>query len=488
LLGATLARGQSAGFADAPSVVCLRAMLSQLSSRPLPARPPLRVLLGPGLVWMALAQGSGELIFWPQMIAKYGLAFLFLLVPACLLQFPVTFEIGRYTTLTGEGIFAGFFRLSRPLGFLIWVLFTLSFLWFGAFASAGSTAIASLTGFPGSWEISERRLFWAQALIVLFTVALLYVRTVYRLIEWVMKVVALVSLGGMIIACLHPEVRAQLGTFARGIVIPDFVAMRSFDIEHDAERLLTAVVFAGLGGFWTLFYSYWLKEKGIGMASAGSAALPAADPESAVHLKSWLRYLSLESLVGIAGNLITTLLSCLLAFALLHPRHLVPEGEQIAVVQGEFFAHSWGEWGRLLFLFIAGAFLADTWLATADCVSRIQLEVLSILSPRIRALDPRRAYHGMVLGLALVTSVTMYLKQPETLIILSAVIGFTGTVIYCFMLIALNHFRLNSQLAPALRSSRASLAAIVLVTLIYLALACTVFWLRAPVWWAQLFH
>jgi hypothetical protein len=460
--------------------------MDPLSSRPLPARPPLRLLLGPGLVWMALAQGSGELIFWPQMIAKYGLAFLCLLVPACLLQFPVTFEIGRYTTLTGEGIFAGFFRLSRPLGILVWVLFTLSFLWFGAFASAGSTAIATLSGFPAGWEVSERRLFWAQSLIVLFTVALLYARAVYRLIERVMQVVALVSLLGMIIACLHPEVRAQVGAFARGIVVPDFAAMRALDVAHDAERLLTAVVFAGLGGFWTLFYSYWMREKGVGMASAGAAGLPDASPESLPRLRSWLSYLRLETAVGVTGNLVTTMLSCLLAYALLHPQRLVPEGEQIAVVQAEFFAHTWGQGGRLLFLFIAGCFLADTWLATADSVARIQLDVLSILSKRVRALDPRRAYHGMVLAIAVVTSVTMYLKQPEPLIILSAIIGFTGTVIYCFMLIALNHHHLAVRLPAPLRASRASLAAIVFVTLVYLALACTVFWLRAPAWWAAL--
>ena len=35
-------------------------------------------MLGPGIVWMALAQGSGELIWWPYIIAKYGLGFLFL--------------------------------------------------------------------------------------------------------------------------------------------------------------------------------------------------------------------------------------------------------------------------------------------------------------------------------------------------------------------------------------------------------------------------
>ena len=53
--------------------------------------PPLRSILtalGPGMIWMALAQGSGELIWWPFIIAKYGLTFLFLLIPA--LGWPVT--------------------------------------------------------------------------------------------------------------------------------------------------------------------------------------------------------------------------------------------------------------------------------------------------------------------------------------------------------------------------------------------------------------
>ncbi|MEK7335243.1 MAG: Nramp family divalent metal transporter, partial [Candidatus Binatota bacterium] len=98
---------------------------------PLPPFPGMIAALGPGVIFMALAQGSGELIWWPYIIAKYGLTFLFLLLPACLLQFPVTYEIGRYTLLTGESIFQGFIRLNRILAVLLWVLMTLSFLWFG---------------------------------------------------------------------------------------------------------------------------------------------------------------------------------------------------------------------------------------------------------------------------------------------------------------------------------------------------------------------
>ncbi|MGH8614692.1 MAG: Nramp family divalent metal transporter, partial [Gammaproteobacteria bacterium] len=68
----------------------------------LPPFPGWWAALGPGVVWMALAQGSGELIWWPYIIAKYGLTFLCLLIPACLLQYPLNYEIGRYTLLTGE--------------------------------------------------------------------------------------------------------------------------------------------------------------------------------------------------------------------------------------------------------------------------------------------------------------------------------------------------------------------------------------------------
>ncbi|MCS7265022.1 MAG: hypothetical protein NZ805_09345 [Armatimonadetes bacterium] len=40
-------------------------------------------MLSLSVVWLALAQGSGELIWWLKLIAKYRLGFLFLLIPAC---------------------------------------------------------------------------------------------------------------------------------------------------------------------------------------------------------------------------------------------------------------------------------------------------------------------------------------------------------------------------------------------------------------------
>lgn len=71
--------------------------------------------LGSGSVFMSLSQGSGELIWWPYLVGKYGLAFVLLLLPACLLQYPVTYAICRYSVFTGESIFRGVFRFNKLL-------------------------------------------------------------------------------------------------------------------------------------------------------------------------------------------------------------------------------------------------------------------------------------------------------------------------------------------------------------------------------------
>ena len=66
--------------------------------------------------------------------------------------------------LTGESIFQGFIRLNRGFAFFLWILMTLSFLWFGAFAAAGGTSMAALTDFPAGWSRRGQTLFWAYAL------------------------------------------------------------------------------------------------------------------------------------------------------------------------------------------------------------------------------------------------------------------------------------------------------------------------------------
>jgi len=186
---------------------------------------------------MALAQGSGELIWWPYIIAKYGLTFLFLLLPACLLQFPVIYEIGRYTMLTGESIFQGFMRLNRFFALLLWILMTLSFLWFGAFAAAGGTSLAALTDLPAGWSPRGQTLFWAYLSMLAFLSAILLSKVLYRLVELFMWGVAIVTLVGLFWASAHPDALRVLPAFLTGLFIPQQPMPRRAPLDRGIRRM-----------------------------------------------------------------------------------------------------------------------------------------------------------------------------------------------------------------------------------------------------------
>ncbi len=438
---------------------------------------------------MALAQGSGELIWWPYLIAKYGLAFLFLLIPACLLQFPINYAIGSYTLLTGETIFQGFIRLNRWVAFVLWVFMGLSFLWFGSFASAGGTALAALTHFPTGWSERGQTLFWAYSSITIFFVALVCSRVVYTLVERFMEVVAVVTLIGLVVACSHPAVASMLPQFMQGLCVPPPPA-RPWD-PADATKLLTAITFAGLGGFWTLFYSYWLREKGAGMAKtmghveglmgrhevafdAGVVPRQASQP----LISRWRRFLMVDSAVGIVGNLLTTLMTCLLAYAVLYPQGLLPDKYEIAVVQSRFFELSWGAAGRMLFLVVAAAFLSDTWMATADAVARIHTDYMLSFFPAARRWSVRRWYFVCLVATTAVTCVTMLLSEPGPLILLSALIGFLGTVSYAVLLYWLNHRWLPRHVSPWICPQRWAALGLAIAGVAYAALAIAYLWVR----------
>ncbi len=460
--------------------------------KPIPSFPGWGAALGPGIVWMALAQGSGELIWWPYIIAKYGLTFLVLLIPACFLQYPITVEVGRYTLLTGESIFHGFIRLHRGFGMVLWILMTLSFLWFGAFASAGGTAMAALTHFPSGWSPRGQTLFWAYLTIAIFLVAILLSRVVYSLIEWFMKIVAVTTVAGLLWACLQPDVLQATPRFFAGLFGISGPPPRPWD-RSDGTKLLTAITFAGLGGFWILFYSYWLRDKGSAMAEhigritgwtgkpetiTADGFLPEASAQSAAAWRQWERYLSVDVLIGILGNLATTMMTCLLAYALLFPKGLVPQDYELAVVQSRFFEVSWGTFGRTLFLIVAAAFLTDTWLATADGVSRMQADIVTILFPeQSKRFTVRQWYYFFLALLTVITSLTMLLDQPGPLILISAAIGFAGTIIFPVALYLLNHRLLAPQLPEWARPSKEAARRLLLCAVAYFGLAVVYLWM-----------
>lgn len=377
---------------------------------------------GTGSVFMALSQGSGELIWWPYLVGKYGLAFMCLLLPACLLQYPFTFGICRYSVLTGESIFRGFFRYSKWLTAILWILFTFSFIWFGAYATAGATALVELLPSPFV-DAKSNTYFWALVTIAIYFGCLFKGGGVYRKIEGMMKFVAVVTLIGLLAALCQSQVRAQLGHVLAASLVP--VGWPANWSRADAPQLLTAIMFAGLGGFWSLFNSYWVLSKKTGLAwkncdefSFENGALPAKDGET---LGFWSRFTHLHVTVGVFGNYLTTLFMCMLAFAFLAPTGDVPNGWKLAVVQSSFFSQI--PFGPQAFLLIAALFLVDTWLTTLDAVSKVQVDMINLYFPKSMALSAKSLYYLIAIVILMITCLTMFISQPSALLLINGVIS-----------------------------------------------------------------
>ena len=123
------------------------------------------------------------------------------------------------------------------------------------------------------------------------------------------------------------------------------------------------------------------------------------------------------------------------------------------------------------YFIVAAAFLSDTWLATVDAVSRTHADCVYGFFPGSHRIPYRKWYLFFLLLLTVITGVTVQMNEPGTLILISAVIGFVGTVIYSVALILLNHVYLPRHLPSAAKPGKLSLFLIVVSCAAYFVLA-----------------
>ena len=84
-----------------------------LEKRDLPAPPHWKKALGVGIVVMGLAIGTGELILWPHLVAKFGLGLLWLAFLGISFQYFINQEVARHALATGEGFFTASARVIK---------------------------------------------------------------------------------------------------------------------------------------------------------------------------------------------------------------------------------------------------------------------------------------------------------------------------------------------------------------------------------------
>jgi len=425
------------------------------------------------------------LIWWPYLVARYGKAFLFLLLPAALIQFFVNKEVAKYTLITGKGIWKGFLSLSQwytlPLFFLCFV----NFLWLGGYASAGGSSIYEIVKAPGDVKLGS--LFWAYILIAVFSFGLIFSKTVYNFIEKIMKGITVITIFGLLVSVFLIVKIPDLINFANGLFSPLNLGKGVDWNSFDYSQLITGLVFAGMGGFLNLMYSYWMKDKGVGMAqyeqkisglTTKDIILPEAeeyifedDLENQENFGKWKKYLNIDAGLAVLINALTIILTSLLAFVLLWPKRNYPQGWSITVAQSAFFETSFGFLGRILFLIVAAAFLIDTWLSLSDGVARQFADFTYNVSQKARKKPLKHWYYFWLFFIIGSTVLTMPLAQPFFFFKMVGVISVFAFVFYLPGLWYLNYYKLPKIYPKFIKGTRGEEVALIATWLIYTFLA-----------------
>jgi hypothetical protein len=446
----------------------------QYADLPEPRR--LKDVLGPSVLLLAGAIGSGEFVLWPYISTQTGLTLVWLAVIGVLTQYYLNMEITRYTLATGETAVTGFTRLWKHWGWMFIGMAVIPWMWPG-------WATGSATAFTYIFGLSEN-------LIVPITIGVLVViglvltisPVVYRTVEKIQfLLVSLIILFMIYILVMLLDGEAWSG-LARGLTtdipqIPE--AIETVGIA----TLLGAIAFAGAGGVMNLAQSNWVRDKGLGMgerlpkivspitgeeeAAPGIGYFFPQDEHNLRRWRGWWKVAHREQfttffVIGLAA----ILLFMMLAYTTVGVGGAPEGGFEFIRLEGETLKSENAAWVGNAFWFTGMIVLLSTNLTVLDMVSRIVADIVKTnWVAESTTWTESRIYVGMVWAMILVGSVILLagLDQPLVLIVTSAALNGVVMFVYSVLLIMLN----RGMLPRAIGLGGVRLGALVWAVLFY---------------------
>jgi hypothetical protein len=434
----------------------------------LPAPPPFTTrhvlrTVGPGIIGLGIAIGSGEWLLGPSVIVTYGPSLLWITTVAVLLQALLNLEMARYTLFTGEPIMTGFMRTWPGPGFWGWTYSVLSFLQYGwpgwALASATATAALMLGRLPSDADAGTVVSIGYLTFGICFLIVLVG-QKIERTLE--------LAMGGMLAFIFLYLLVVDLTTVSAatwGTTLAGFASFGSLPEGADWTLLAAFAAYSGLGGVGNAYITHWMRDKGYGMA-ATVGYIPTAfgprvrlsphgnvfavDQRALRAWRGWWKFVNVDqwgifAFGSVAGMALTSLLTL----------QYVPHGSAIvgwavADLQASGIASVHGLLFWYLTLICGVWILFSTQLGIVDGLSRATTDILWSGSAFVRRWyggDVRTVYYSMLLVFALWGCLVLNLAQPLTLIKIGAnIAGFN------FLLLSAHTLVLNRKvLPPALR-------------------------------------
>ena len=440
-------------------------MQEKAAKKSFPPPVPLKKLIGPSFIILALGLGSGEVILWPYLASNYALGIAWGAILGITFQYFINMEIERYALVKGESVFVGIAKFWKQAPY--WFILS-TFIGFGlpGIIAAAAKVFSSLIGFVHFHWI-------AIGFLLLIGLILSSGKTVYGLMEKLTKTIILVGVPFVFILTVVLSSKADWGALASGIVgqgdgymfLPEGIVLATF---------LAAFAYAGAGGNLNLTQSIYIKEKGYGMgkyAQRIAGLFQKKDQVQDIKLEGaefedndqarknflvWWKRISIEhALVFWFIGALSIMLLMLLAYVTTFGAADNAEGINFVINEGVAI-------GRILlpgigaaFLFVVTVMLFQTQLGVMDSTSRIMAEnaAISYTKNKNKAKVPLSKIYFGFLWAQIAFGIILFLlgiTEPKALLILGACINAVAMFVHVGLVSILNNKSLPKFYRPKL--------------------------------------
>lgn len=432
--------------------------LGGLEQRDLPEAPGFRQIVGPSFIFLGLGLGSGELILWPYLVARFGLGIIWGAAVGITLQWFMNMEIERYALVRGESVLVGFARKWRflPVWFTISTL--IPWIWPGIIGTTG-VLWARVLG------ISQAH-YLTIVLLIIIGLILTLGPVVYTIQEKLQRSFILIGAPFILAVAVILAKTADWGALAAGLVgqgegysfLPAGIPLAAF---------LAAFAYSGAGGNLNLAQSYYVREKGYGMGQfmgritsviTGKAEkwrltgmTFAVNEANLSRFRRWWRIMNLEhGLIFWGAGLVTILLIALLAYSTTSGLGQTHQGVNFVIAEADIIGQRLAPGLGTAFLVIVGLFLFGTQLSVLDASSRILAENWLLLFPALGERRLRSLFYiflWLQIGAGIVV-LSLGLREPLLLLTIGAVLNAVAMLAHSGLTLWLNTTSLPQSLRP----------------------------------------
>jgi hypothetical protein len=417
-------------------------------------------VLGPSMIALGAALGSGEWLLGPLMFGKYGFMGLgWLVTISAVLQTFYNMENARYTLATGEVPIVGFTR--TPPGANFWVVVTLvviylGWIWGGWASAAGQGLYTLFTGRSANLKVFGQ-LETVRVIAMLLMVLAFGIYMLGQKISRTLELIDTTLVTGILIVVVILAVVYVPGDLWSTVFLSVFTPGAP-PKGIDATTLGAVIGYTGFGTGMNFMLINYYRDHGYGMGhkvgyisgmvgGQKKDVLPSGvtfpdDEKNAAIWKRWWGYLKIDQWgVFFVGAMIGMFIPSALCLALAR----MPGAPAVTTANIPIYvATELGKQAGWLFpftLLIGSLILFKTQATVLEMLIRNTVDAANAISPRLRkwiAGDVRKAYYTLAVLFIILISIILHLALPVKLLQISANMANFACLIFPFVLIYLN--------------------------------------------------